>query len=95
GDIWLMSGAAIPPLFPPPANGAAGVSAAGDAAAPPLPRIASTPISAPAARPAMPHGKPTRHPVAGAEVLAPHLWQYRAPSESVAPQALHVIVRAI
>ena len=52
-----------------------------------------TASSAPIARPAMPQGRPARHPVAAMEglVLAPHLWQKRAPGESAAPQAWQFI----
>jgi len=68
-----MSGAATP--ADPFANGAEGAGGVAVPAVPPLERIARTPISAPTANPAIPQGKPTRQPVEGADVLAPHLWQ--------------------
>lgn len=53
--------------------------------------IAITATSAPRAAPAIPQGKPARHPAAWTPTAAPHLWQKRPPGESCAPQAWHVI----
>src|SRR2546425_13352204 len=82
GDIWEISGARSTELdadcsvLPAPGRF-------------PVARNATTVTSAPSAAPAIAHGKPARHPLAPPAVAtaAPHLWQKRAPWESLAPQA--------